>query len=277
MKAENREQQIWESMWKHYTKAMQTGSEIFAVCLQGSQNYNIDLYTPQYTSDVDTKAIVLPSVDQFIRNGKAVNEVILRGDCDEHIDMKDIRIMFETFKKQNVNFVEILFTDYFIVPSKWDREWKQLKELAERLVHAHPAQTVRTMAGMSYEKKKALCHPYPSIVHKIEKWGYDGKQLHHIIRINDFLKRYISGLSFKEAMQPSEEIRYMLVKAKLNEYSLDEAKELAEFYDNENARLKNEYIEKVGEGIKDPEAYNLLNDLQAQILKKHLKEKLLEE
>ena len=42
------------------------------------------------------------------------------------------------------------------------------------------------------EKRKALCHPYPNTMDKIEKYGYDGKQLHHCARLNEFLERYIN-------------------------------------------------------------------------------------
>lgn len=46
---------------------------------------------------------------------------------------------------------------------------------------------------MIMEKYSALRHPYPSIVHKIERFGYDPKQLHHIIRLHTIMERYIHG------------------------------------------------------------------------------------
>ena len=38
---------------------------------------------------------------------------------NEHVDIKDIREMFDCFKKQNSNFLEILFTDYMIINDKY--------------------------------------------------------------------------------------------------------------------------------------------------------------
>ena len=38
---------------------------------------------------------------------------------NEHIDVKDIRLMFDNFKKQNINFLEILFTKFGIVNEKY--------------------------------------------------------------------------------------------------------------------------------------------------------------
>ena len=61
---------------------------------------------------------------------------------------------------------------------------------AEEVAHIDRNQAIRCMAGMSKEKLKALKHPYPTIVDKINKYGYDPKQLHHILRMNDFIKKY---------------------------------------------------------------------------------------
>jgi hypothetical protein len=43
------------------------------------------------------------------------------------------------------------------------------------------------------EKQVALRHPYPSIVHKVDKFGYDPKQLHHIARLQILMQRYAFG------------------------------------------------------------------------------------
>ena len=56
-------------------------------------------------SDIDTKAVVLPSFEDFVYNRQPVSTTIVL-DNNEHIDVKDIRVMFETYKNQNVNFIE---------------------------------------------------------------------------------------------------------------------------------------------------------------------------
>ena len=154
-------------------------------------------------------------MDDIILNRKPTSTTYEREN-KEHIDFKDIRLMWECFKKQNVNFMEILFTDYYIVPEKYKKYWDKMREMAEEIAHAHPAQTVRTMSGMSMEKFKALEHRYPTLIEKIDKYGYDGKQLHHIIRINDFIKRYTMGLSFKESLTPTAIMVKQMNEAKLN-------------------------------------------------------------
>ncbi len=274
MNKDERDNYIFDKIYEHFEEACSIGHEIFGVFLQGSQNYNLDIYNSEYKSDVDTKAIILPSFDDFCCCKSPISTTHEREN-KEHIDLKDIRTIFENFKKQNVNFIEILFTDYFVVPSRYYDYYMQLRNLAERLAHCHPAKTLRAMAGMSMEKKTALCHPYPTIKWKIDKWGYDGKQLHHIIRINDFMKRYIAGVPFADCLKvTNEELRSCLEKAKLNQFSLKDAIELANDYDNANKKLKDTYIEKYGDAV-DETPYNELNDIKIEVLKAHFKRKLL--
>ena len=271
---QNREKRIFSKLTEHYNEALSLGHEVFCVVLQGSQNYNLDIYSDKYKSDIDTKAILLPSFDDFCKGYQPTSTPHVREN-NEHIDLKDIRVMFETFKKQNVNFVEILFSDYFIVPSKYEGYWMRLRELGESLTHCHPSQTLKTMAGLSYEKRKALCHPYPTIKDKIDKYGYDGKQLHHIIRINEFIKNYVSGVSFKKCLTLHDgKILDMLVNSKLNEYSLDEAIEIADRLNAETETIKNNFIETSGTPF-DGSPYKTLEDIKVSILKQWFKEQLL--
>lgn len=258
---------------QHYKEACLMGNEVFGVFLQGSQNYNLDVYSEQYQSDVDTKVIVLPSFDDFCRGKSPVSTTVERAN-KEHIDLKDIRIMFETFKKQNVNFVEILFTKYFIVTDKYAKYWRKLRRIAEDLVHCHPSQTLKTMAGMSYEKYKALCHPYPTIKHKIDKYGYDGKQLHHIIRINEFMKNYIAGMPFDKCLTThDEQMLILMTEAKLNTIPLADALKLAKELDDKNAAMKNQYIDEHGTEC-DATPYERLEQIKVDVLRQWFKEQL---
>lgn len=271
----DREKYIWDKLRAHYKEAEGLGHEIFCVVLQGSQNYNLDIYTDEYQSDIDTKAIVLPSFDGFCRGSQPMSSTHVRKN-NEHIDLKDIRVMFDTFKKQNVNFVEILFSDYFITRTKYLSAVTDLRSLGEELTHCHPAQTIKTMSGMSMEKRKALCHPYPTIKDKIDKYGYDGKQLHHIIRINAFIKNYISGMPFKQCLTAySNDVYEKMMAAKLNKFTLEEAISLADFYDNESNAIKEDFVAKHGSEF-NGEAYKKLDSLKVDVLRQWFKEQLLE-
>lgn len=270
----DREKHIKEKLQEHYDEATSLGYEIFCVVLQGSQNYNLDIYSDEYQSDVDTKAIVLPSFEDFCRGYSPLSTTHVRA-SNEHIDLKDIRAIFETFKKQNINFVEILFSKYYIVPEKYAKYWEQLHCLGEQLTHCHPAQALKAMAGLSYEKHKALCHPYPSIVDKIKKYGYDGKQLHHILRINTFMKNYIAGVPFEKCLTSRTEQELMqCVEAKLNKFSLETAKKMASKIDEENRQLKDDYINVHGTEIVDTSPYEQLEVIKTSVLRQWFKEQL---
>lgn len=257
-----------EEFKKHYPNL-----ELFCLVLQGSQNYGLDLYTDEYKSDIDTKVIVIPSLEEIVMNKKPISTTHICPN-NEHIDIKDIRLYFENFKKQNINFLEILFSKFYIVNEKYHDLWNELVADRELVAHYNTNQALRCMAGMSMEKKKALCHPYPTLIEKIEKYGYDGKQLHHIIRMNNFIFAYGEGYSFEKCLTylPNKD---EMLKAKINGYSLEEAVKLADDFDKDTKNLKEKYLNSQDEINK--EALNLLNKIQYKVIKRKLKDDIRKE
>lgn len=247
--------------------------ELFCLVLQGSQNYGLDLYTDEYKSDIDTKVIVIPSLEEIVMNKKPISTTHICPN-NEHIDIKDIRLYFDNFKKQNVNFLEILFSNFYIINEKYHDLWDELVADRELVAHYNINQALRCMAGMSMEKKKALCHPYPTLIEKIEKYGYDGKQLHHIIRMNNFIFAYGEGKPYEECLKylPNKE---EMMKAKLNQYSLEDALQMAEDFDIDTKNLKDKYLKPQDEINK--EALDLLNKIQYNVIKRKLKEDIKKE
>lgn len=246
--------------------------EVIYLGLQGSQNYGLDIYDEEYKSDIDTKAIILPRFEDFVSNKSPVSKIIVLEN-NEHIDVKDIRVMFETFKKQNINFIEILFTKYRIL----NEEYADLIELLlvnkENIAHLNYNQALRCMAGMSMEKLKALQHPYPTIIDKINKYGYDSKQLHHILRMNDFIKEYITGKSYEECLISKRSL--YLKEIKKGVLPVDEAVKLARETDADTKRIKDEYLKEQDEINEN--AVKILDYIKLNILKRKFKKELLEE
>lgn len=247
--------------------------ELFCLVLQGSQNYGLDLYTDEYKSDIDTKVIVIPSLEEIVMNKKPISTTHICPN-NEHIDIKDIRLYFENFKKQNINFLEILFSEFYIINEKYHDLWDELIADRELVAHYNINQALRCMVGMSMEKKKALTHPYPTIIDKIKKYGYDGKQLHHIIRMNNFIFAYGEGKPYEECLKylPNKE---EMMKAKLNQYSIDDALQMAEDFDIDTKNLKDKYLKPQDEINK--EALDLLNKIQYNVIKRKLKEDIRKE
>lgn len=264
-----RDERIMKRVKEHYEEACSLGKEVVAIFLQGSQNYKLDEYSDEYMSDIDTKCIILPTLDDIVNSKSPYSSTHVCAN-NEHIDIKDIRVMFEMFKKQNNAYVELLFTKYYYINPKYEKLVMELKMLAESISRMHPNQALRCMAGTSAEKYKALEHPYPNTMDKINKFGYDPKQLHHILRLNDFMKRFIAGESYESCLVPKH-IGY-LMKVKKGFYDLTEARRLAYETDQENKRLKEENI-TTPEFI-DQETLKALDELKVKFITQFLKESL---
>lgn len=164
---------------------IELGHKVVSVNLYGSQNYDCD--TP--TSDFDFKAIIIPTMDDVIFNRKPIStDIEFNGGL---IDIKDIRLMFDNYKKQNVNFIETLFTRWYWAAPDFVHEWERAREMADRVAFADPAKSINCMIGMAKEKEHALAQLYPSKVAIVEKYGFDPKQLMHIIRLYNLMQRFV--------------------------------------------------------------------------------------
>jgi len=200
---------IMERVREHWEEALTLfpKDRIVGIFLQGSQNYGLDYEG----SDIDTKCIVVPTWEDICFNRKPVSTTHIRAN-DEHIDLKDIRLMFQTFRKQNLNFMEILFTKYKIVNPMYEEYWAELVEHNEKIAVYDPCGAVKTMKGIAMEKYHAMEHRYPAKAEIIDTWGYDPKQLHHLLRVREYLERYINGEKYADCLVSKEAIYLKLVK-----------------------------------------------------------------
>lgn len=243
------------------------GHTVLGVFLVGSQNYGLSYEG----SDIDTKAIILPKFDDFISNKKPVSTTHILPST-EHINIMDIRVMFETIKKQNINFVEILFTDYYYLNPLYEDLFMPMIENRELIARFNKMASVKCMIGMALEKRKALEHPYPTIKWKIDKWGVDNKQTHHVLRMKDFLERYINGESYKSCLTPRN--REYLIDIKRNVengevITVERARELCDNAVSEIREIGNAYIDTLTAPIVDADALQLFNTVLQSILKQH--------
>lgn len=146
----------------------QKGYKVIYIGLYGSQNYNLD----DEESDIDVKAIILPSLHDIIFR-KTTSTTI---ECEKgNIDVKDLITFYDVIKKGNFSYIESIQTNYSIGD-------KYIKNLFSQF-----QVNKKSVLGAMYEKRKALTHEYPSKKEEFEKWGYDPKQHHHILRLYDLL------------------------------------------------------------------------------------------
>ena len=122
------------------------------------------------------------------------------------------------------------------------------------------------------EKLKALQHPYPAIIDKINKYGYDPKQLHHILRMNDFIKKYATGARYEDCLIPNN--KEYLIKIKKGILSEKEAVQLAQKTDTETKEIKDRYITE--KDIVSELTIEILDKVKLDILNRKFKKELLE-
>lgn len=231
-------QDIMNRLQEHADAVTKKGLDYFFVAVQGSWNYGLGYEG----SDVDTKALIIPTFKDIVLNKKPISTTHVMEN-EEHCDLKDARLMFQNFWKQNINFLEILFTPYVLVNPMYQGEYNALYRMREDIARYDIKKALNCMSGMAQEKLHALEHPYPTVADKIEKFGYDGKQLHHILRMEDFVNAYVGGDSFKDCLIDfTVYSKDILMKAKRNEFSLDEARALSAYSCKLIHNMKEDYL-----------------------------------
>lgn len=259
---DKRDAEIAYGMLNHLYDARQhfSDDQIVFLGLQGSQNYNLDTAT----SDIDTKLIVVPGLNDLIFNHKAVSITFIREN-NEHTDWKDLRLMFQTFRKQNLNFVEIIYSPWILVNETYYEEIKDLFEHRDLIGFYDKPKAVQTMKGIALNKYDAMEKNTPAHAKEMEKFGYSPKELHHLIRVTEFLKNYIEGYPYEYCLYPSHST--WLKDVKMGAYSIEEARNIA---DKTKATLLEICDSYLSENIStpNPEGDLMLDGIQRSVMRK---------
>ena len=246
MTDKEKKEHIKNRLKAHYEYIESLGYEIVGVFLQGSQNYNLDIYESDYMSDVDTKCLVIPKLDNLIKGSAMVST---KYDFEgEQIDVKDVRVIMEMWKKQNQSYIEILFTKYKLINPKYKSYINEIIAMRDDITQMNIPQLARCISGMSKEKVCALEHEYPATIEKIKKFGYDPKQLASIIRLTHLTENlFEKDKKFGDAMiYHNSELRSYMIDVKKGKIALEEARKLAELYDTKTNAIKDDVIEQYG-------------------------------
>lgn len=265
---------VWisQKMKEHLQEAKETLKDrpIVVLACQGSQNYGLDYED----SDFDTKCITVPTFKEIALNKKALSTTHIREN-NEHIDLKDIRLYIQTFRKQNLNFLEILFTPYYVCPmnnfTNFYNEWGKLIDNREKIAHMNPLRGFSSMKGIAAEKYHALEHHYPSRMHMIEKFGYDPKQLHHLLRIDEFMKRFYNGESYEDCL--ISDYPDYLIDIKKGLFDLDKARDIANTTMTEIENLYNKAKSTLN-NKEDKEMVELLEEVSYNIMRRSIQNEL---
>lgn len=170
--------------WNEVVKYIGDEKNIIGLFLIGSQNYRTDTKT----SDIDTRAIVFPTLDDIIHNREA-KSTTLHLSNGEQITVVDVRLFIDRLKKQNINYLEVLFTQYDIINVDYADLWIDLLFHREKIAHYDTYKVIAMTAGTFKNKNRDLTH----------------KKLSELFRLRDFLYKYlIEKTTFKDALYPKD-------------------------------------------------------------------------
>lgn len=241
-------QQIFKELGQYKKILEDKGYQVIYIGLYGSQNYNLD----DEASDIDCKAIIMPSLHDIIFRNKTSKVV----ECENgNIDVKDLVTFYEVIRKGNFSYIESIDTEYSIGD-------KYIKELFKQI-----RPNLKSMLGAMYEKRKALTHEYPSKHEEFDKWGFDPKQHHHIERLNDLLTINIKNNDNSSYLVYDGALKNFMIDIKRNKYNY--TKEQVEECDD---RIIEHAKQLIPEDYKY-EPIDLSNEVSAY-LEKHLKTEL---
>lgn len=202
----------------HYEAACREYGEdhILGVFAYGSMNYGL---WDAATSDVDTKAIYIPSMaEAVLRHNRVSNAIKLEG--GEYCEVKDIREMVEMWKKQNINFVEILFTEYNIINPKFQNNWDDILVWKNDIARYDTRQCLHSIA------RQAL-HTIQQAKNLDSRSKEYGKKAANILRLHYFVNSLLKTCSYKECIRPNISVLGRLMEVKkcsgvVRDYTLDD-------------------------------------------------------
>ncbi|WP_458414167.1 DNA polymerase beta superfamily protein [Schinkia sp. CFF1] len=212
--------------------------------LVGSHNYNLN--TKQ--SDKDYKVFFYPSFDDLYDGGQYSNAYV--GDVED-IEYHDIRKLPNLLYKSNVNFMEVLFSEEYVVYDEvlFSKIFSLREEIAKinipYLYDACFGMYMRKMKDYYRDKDKGANFVISTCKHAMSAF-----------RILDFLERYHnhSFNSFKKAMQYNVEdsMRALLLDIRSGKYSFNQLEELIGEKEIRIKELENDYKKRVvNESLKE--------------------------
>lgn len=173
------------------------GTPVFYMGLHGSQNYNLH----DEDSDIDCKAVVFKTKQDILKGVPFKQKLI-----DEYgeIEIKDIFEFDKVLSKGNVQFIETVNTQYYIGNPEPFRLHK---------VNAH------AVRGALIHKYEALTRGGNVKAELIDRYGFDPKQYHHMLRWLPLIEMNLTDSVPYTTYDDNSEERAFLMDIKRNKYA----------------------------------------------------------
>lgn len=181
----------------HYKKVCEVYGEenILGVFLYGSWNYGTNL--PD--SDVDTKCILVPDLYHLAVSPYETKHLHID---DEICECMTIQHMIENWKKQNINFLEILYTPHCVINVKYLSEWLDFStEWREAIAH--------------YDIKKAILSMGHQALHTYKQDPTNFKKQMNTARIHLSLQKLVNNHNYWRCIhfEDTEKIMLQIIRA----------------------------------------------------------------
>lgn len=146
----NNNKEVMNRIQEHLDYLDNKGLNVIFIAHQGSFNYELNYEN----SDIDTKAVVVPDFKDFVLNKSPISTTYVL-DNDEHIDVKDIRLMCEMWQKENISYIELLYSKYIIINPEYKDLINELIKNRDKIVNINTNQFLRCIKGMRNGKIKS--------------------------------------------------------------------------------------------------------------------------
>lgn len=230
------------------------GYDVLGVFLIGSQNYGLS----DENSDIDTVAVVVPSIEDIIKGKKQTNkEIHFNGTLCK---IKDIRnYMFELLKG-SFNMLECLYTPFYIINPDYVDYLSSIEIISDDFVKENLSNFVRCINGI-------VNTAYKHIPKSAKKW----KLISYIYYFKGVVELLNNGKSVPESIRiyPDEKQFIMDIKHNKKDVPIDKAVcDIVHYV---------QYINSVTDRLKKVDSGVTTKDKLVKIFQKILREKFKKE
>ena len=233
---------VMDRIQEHYNHAIKKYdiNNVIGIFLTGSQNYGTDIES----SDVDTQLIITPTLNEIYLGHRPESTTLKMPESNEQIKVKDIRQFIKEISKQNMNTLEILYTEYCIINPAYKKIWESLCSKREEISRLDPELAVKAIKGNALNTLDRIY---------LDNGDISFKQVANLVRYEYYLTKYIEGKPFVECMRPDEKTKKYILQIRNGTLGATSLRAIAETT-GENIRNLVEnftYTEEISISIQD--------------------------
>lgn len=243
---------VQERLAAHYARACEHYSvdSILGIFLVGSQNYGTDIKD----SDVDTKCILLPDLYGLTIRPHQIKHLDVDGEICECLTIMQL---VANWKKQNMNFLEAMFTKHCVTNPDYADLWEDwVAAMSENMAH--------------YDVRRAVLSMGHQAIHTLAQNPLDYKKQMNFFRLFYAIERLVNGSPYSECVMLPDGYRkflHIIREEGINQAHIDKTKKsLLEMMDNVDVLVRNMSYPFMPQTVIDTSCEYLIVDLMRRRL-----------